>query len=277
MRLGGPLFEEYNNTAEWVAILNREGFRAAYCPVGLDTEVKVVDRYRKAARENDIIIAEVGAWSNPLSSSKQEKTAALNKCKRSLELAERVGAGCCVNIAGSRSRKWDGPHKDNFSRETFDLIVSTVQEIIDDVGPEKSFFTLEPMPWIFPDSAEGYQELIQAVDRKQFGVHWDPVNMICSPRRFFGHKKMIEDFISELDSKIKSCHLKDIILSDDLTTHLDETIPGQGGLDYLYLLKNLNSLEPDIPVMMEHLAGLKDRRAATNFIRTRAAEIDIEL
>ena len=53
------------------------------------------------------VVAEVGAWSNPLSPDETTRTAAVELCKRRLALADRVGARCCVNIAGSRSENWD--------------------------------------------------------------------------------------------------------------------------------------------------------------------------
>ncbi|MFW6256942.1 MAG: sugar phosphate isomerase/epimerase family protein, partial [Bacillota bacterium] len=262
---------------EWIEILKREGYTAAYCPVSPDTEEKVIQDYSQIARENDIVISEVGAWSNPLSEDEKEREAALKKCKKGLELAEKIGARCCVNIAGSRSERWDGPDGNNFSEYTFDQIVEVVQNIIDDVQPENSFYTLEPMPWIFPDSTSSYQDLLDAVDRKQFAVHFDPVNMFCSPRRYFYKEKIIQNFISELNSEIKSCHLKDVVLRDDLTVHIEETIPGMGEIDYSFFLQELEKLAPDTPVMLEHLDGIKDRRAATNYIRVLARNLEIDL
>ncbi len=52
--------------------------------------------------EAGIIIAEVGAWSNPMSTDPEEARAALAKCQTQLALAEEIGARCCVNISGSR-------------------------------------------------------------------------------------------------------------------------------------------------------------------------------
>ncbi len=60
--------------------------------------------------------------------------------------------------------KWDGPHPDNFSRDTFDLIVQSTREIIDAVKPQRTFYALETMPWIFPSSPDEYLELIKAID-----------------------------------------------------------------------------------------------------------------
>ena len=105
------------------------------------------------------MIAEVGCWSNPISPDEPTRRAALELCKARLELADRVGARCCVNLAGSRGETWDGPHPDNLSPATFALVVDTVREIIDAVQPRRTFYTLEPMPWSFPDSPDSYLEL----------------------------------------------------------------------------------------------------------------------
>ena len=51
---------------------------------------------------------------------------------------------------------------------------------------------------------------------------------------------------------IKSCHAKDIALSEKLTTHLDEVRPGLGGLDYATFLRELDKLDPDTLLMIEH-------------------------
>ena len=108
-----------------------------------------VAAYAEAARRADIVIAEVGAWSNPIDPDATKARAAVAKCAACLDLADRIGARCCVNIAGSRSAsRWDGPHPDNFSVGTFDLIVETTRAIIDAVKPRRSFYTLETMPWI---------------------------------------------------------------------------------------------------------------------------------
>ena len=67
MRLGGPLFDQITDAASWVASIKAHGYSAAYCPIGPEADDATVRDYRNAARENNIVIAEVGAWSNPIS------------------------------------------------------------------------------------------------------------------------------------------------------------------------------------------------------------------
>jgi sugar phosphate isomerase/epimerase len=202
-----------------------------------------------------------------LSKDLGERAKALQTCKEQLLLAEQIGARCCVNIAGSRGAKWDGPCPEDLSEAAFDMIVESVREIIDAVRPKNTFYTLETMPWMYPDSAESYLSLLRAIDRKQFGVHFDIVNLINCPERYFNNAVLAQDFVAKLGPHIRSCHLKDIQLGDQLTVHLDEVRLGLGGLDYPAVLHAYQQLDPDLPVLLEHLSDPKDYDLATDFIR----------
>ena len=275
-RLGGPVFKKFETPEQWVAVMQSYAYRAAFCPVGIDASENLVKEYAAAASKADIVIAEVGAWSNPISPDSAIRKEALEKCKKSLHLADRVGANCCVNIAGSRGEKWDGPSPEDLTDDTFDLIVESVREIIDDVNPTRSFYTLETMPWMYPDSADSYLALIKAVDRKALAVHFDPVNLICSPQRYFKNSELIKDFVAKLGQYIKSCHAKDILLGDKLTVHLDEVRPGCGQLDYCTFLNEIARLPGDISVMIEHLANEEEYASAAEHVRKIAQEKGIK-
>jgi sugar phosphate isomerase/epimerase len=277
MRLGAPIFEPSTDPAAWIAAVQRRGYRAAYCPVKPDADAATIRAYARAAERAGIVIAEVGAWSNPLSPDANTRAAAIAKCQASLALADQIGAACCVNIAGSRGAKWDGPHPADLTPETFDLIVQSVREIIDAVKPARAFYTLETMPWMYPDSADSYLALIAAIDRPQFAAHLDVVNLINSPQRFFANAALIRECVAKLGPQIKSCHAKDIALADRLTVHLDEVRPGLGGLDYRALLRELSRLGPDLPLMLEHLPGQEEYDRAAAHVRAVAQEIGVEL
>ena len=277
MRLGGKVTPAAATPQAWVAAVQAKGYRAAYAPVGPEADAATIEAYRRAAADADIVIAEVGAWSNPIATDPAIRAAALEKCIVSLRLADALGARCCVNIAGSRSERWAGPHPENVSQETFALIVESVQTIIDAVQPQNTFYTLETMPWIFPDSTASYQALLHAIDRDAFAVHFDPVNMINSPTRYFRNGELIREFVDELRPYIRSVHLKDILLHDQLTVHLDEVRPGEGALRIDLLLRELQTLDPDLPVMLEHLPDDAAYDLAAAHVRQVAAQEGIGL
>ena len=271
MRLGGPIFESFDDPDSWAAVVRNAGYRAAYCPVNPGADEAEIRAYERSARDADIVIAEVGAWSNPLARDEKTRDAAIGKCKASLAVADAIGARCCVNIAGSRGQNWHGPHPDDLTAETFEMIVQVVREIIDAVQPTRTFYTLEAMPWLYPDSPDSYLRLIEAIGRQAFAVHLDPVNVVSSPQRYFGNAALIRECFDKLGAHIKSCHAKDVVLSEKLSVHLDEVRPGLGGLDYAAYLREMDKLDADTPLMMEHLSGQEQYTAAAEYIRSVAA------
>ena len=275
MRLGGPVAYAGDPEA-WAAEARRRGYSAVYFPSG-EADDSALAGIVKAAAAAGLVIAEVGAWSNPLSPDEAVRSAALEKCRAQLALADRAGARCCVNIAGSRGKKWDGPHPDDLTDATFDLVVESVRSILDAVRPTRTFYTLEPMPWMYPDSAESYLRLLRAVGRKQFGVHLDPVNLVCSPQRCFGNAALIRDCFATLGPHVRSCHAKDILLGEELTVHLSEVRPGLGALDYAVFLQELDRLEPDTPLMLEHLKTDEEYRLAAEYVRSVARRTGIRI
>ena len=275
MRLGTPLPRIWDSPDGWVAALRDGGFRTAYWPLDDDAGPDEVADYANAAAAAGIVIAEIGAWSNPISPDEATRAAAVERCKLRLELADRVRARCCVNIAGTRAHSWDGPHPDNLSADTFALIVDTVRDILDAVQPRRTFYSLEPMPWSLPDSPDSYLELLRAIDRPRLGVHLDPVNMINSPAKFYDNAGFLRECFAKLGPYVKSCHAKDIALGDRLTVHLAEVRPGLGALDYRVFLTEMDRLDPDTPLLVEHLSSDAEYAAAVAHVRAVAGELGL--
>jgi sugar phosphate isomerase/epimerase len=249
---------------------------AGYSAVGWRTYPKgQADAAIEAVKKAGLVIAEVYAWCNPMSRDEAVRKEAIAKCQKQLATAEKVAARCCVNIAGSYGPKWDGPHPDDLTEAAFDQIVQTTREIIDAVKPARTFYTLETMPWMYPDSVDSYLRLIQAIDRKGMAVHFDPVNLINCPSRYFRTDLVIKEAFAKLGPHIRSCHAKDIILRDNLTTHLDECVPGTGKLDYRVFLTELAKLDPDTPLMMEHMKD-DEFPVAADYIRRTAREAGVK-
>jgi len=272
MRLGGPIYGRPAGPAEWVAAVRQAGYRAAYCPVPLEADDATVSAYAEAASAADIVIAEVGAWSNPLSPDEAIRKPALAKCQQALALADRLGARCAVNIVGSRGPKWDGPCAEDLTPATFELIVASVREIVDAVRPRRAVYTLETMPWMYPDSPDSYLALLRAIDRPgKVACHLDPVNLVHSPERYFRNADLLRECFAKLGPLIVGCHAKDILLQPKLTTHLDEVRPGLGQLDYRVFLRELAKLDPDTPLMLEHLPNAEEYALAATHIRQVAA------
>ncbi|MCX7800989.1 MAG: sugar phosphate isomerase/epimerase [Fimbriimonadales bacterium] len=276
MRLGAPLHGRWQDPSDWIAAVRAKGYRAAYCPVGPDADDSTVRAFADEAARADVAIAEVGVWNNPMDPDGQRRERNVQACIACLDLAERIGARCCVNIAGTPSTVWDGPDPANYLPETYDAIVETTRRILDAVRPQRTFYTLEPMPWMVPDSPDGYLRLLRDVDRPGFAVHLDPVNMVNSPPKFLRNADFLRECFSKLGPWVKSIHAKDMTLGTRLTVHLDEVRPGLGGIDYRVFLTEAAKLG-DVPFLLEHLPSEEDYDAAADYVRAVAAEVGIEL
>ena len=103
-----------------------------------------------------------------------------------------------------------------------------VQEIIDRANVKNTYFTLEPMPWMVPTSPQEYLKLLAAVDRDRFAVHLDIINMTNSVYRYFYADEFIDECAELLGKLIRSCHIKDVHLSESYTIRLEECGPGDG-------------------------------------------------
>jgi sugar phosphate isomerase/epimerase len=262
------LFGKRATPEEWALAAKEAGYEAVYFPVDYTAEVSVIDGYVKAAKEHELVIAEIGVWNNTLARDPQEREKAVQKAVRQLELADYAGVRCCVNVAGSYGEQWDGPHKDNLTQRAFEEIVLTTQKIIDAACPKTACYSLEPMPWMYPDSADSYLRLLQCVNRKHFGVHVDMVNVINSPEKYYRNGEIIREWFEKLGDHIVSCHAKDIRLTGELTVHLEECRPGSGELDYQTYISCVEKLNRDTCLMLEHMTGEADYAEALRYLKS---------
>lgn len=253
MRLGIAKALEHKSPEEWAKKHRDLGCGAVVFPIEHNSQDSLINEYVKAANDYDLVIAEVGIWVNPITSNEEERALNIDRCIKQLKLAQRIGAKCTVNIAGSCGQIWDGGYKENYSPAAFDKIVASVQHIIDTAQPEDTFYTLEPMPWMYPDSPESYLELIEAIDRDRFAVHLDIVNMITNPQKYFFNEAFIEDCFKQLGDAIISCHVKDIRLEEHFTFNLKEVPCGMGNLDIVKYAHLANEISQDMPFIIEHL------------------------
>jgi sugar phosphate isomerase/epimerase len=278
IKLGAPIYQKWGSADEWAIAVRAKGYSAAYCPLKNDANDAEVNAFAAAATQHNITIAEVGAWnSNPISIDALERQRAIEYNQAQLALADRIGARCCVNIAGSRSPTWHGPHPDNLSNDTFDLIVESVRKIIDGVNPRQTFYALECMQWVYPDSVDSYERLIKAIDRSAFAVHIDPVNLVNCPSRYYDTGALIHDCFRRLGHLLRCCHAKDVIMADKAIVHIDEVRPGLGTLDYAAFLTELARVAPDAPLMLEHLPNEAEYDLAAAHIRKVAAQAGVSI
>ncbi len=253
MRLGTSSPLAHGSAEEWAKNQVALGCRAVVFPLSADDPDEKIDEYVNAAKSHDLLIAEVGIWRNAMSPDPEERKKQRDYCVRELQLADRIGARCAVNVAGAVGSRWDGHYRENFTKETRKEIVTMVREIIDRAEITNTYFTLEPMPWMVPTGPEDYVRLIEEVDRDRFSVHMDIINMTNSLERYYEAEAFVDRCAELLGNRIRSCHIKDIHLKEEYTFQLEECAPGQGEFPLRYYVQKMTGFDPDMPVILEHL------------------------
>ena len=271
MRIGGAIEKPYSNPENWYELVKELGYRAVLAPIEYHASKEEKQSYIKCAKEHDLVIGEVGVWKNVIAIDHDERRAAMEYSKNQLELADELGANCCVNISGSRGEIWDGFYRENYAEDTYALIVDSIREIIDSVKPKRTFYTIETMPWMIPDSPDEYLRLIKDVDRKEFGVHLDFVNMINCPQRYLFCDEFIEECFTKLGPHIKSIHGKDVFMENAYTTVIRESMPGTGRINYQKVARICEALGPDTALFVEHLPDFDSYKKAAAYVREQAA------
>lgn len=280
MLLGGTVMGNPASVVEWEELLVRSRFRAVTAPFNCYTPRDEVGRYCEAMEKHGVRIAEIGVWKNLMDPDPEKAREALDYAKGQLALGDELGIPCCVNIAGTASRAgWDAADRSNFTEETYGRTIELIREILDDVGPTRTYYTLEPMPWMVPDSPETCLQLIRDVDRPMFAAHMDFVNMINCPRRYLGAESFIEECFRQLAPHIRSTHIKDTRMNPTrLTTFLEECSPGEGSLDWTEVLRIMDRyLDRDAPVLLEHMQTFEEYAKAYNFVEKAAREAGVSI
>ncbi len=267
MRLGTSSPLHHNTPEEWAGNQVRLGCRCVNFPLNSnDSEEKII-AYKEAAEKHGLLIAEVGIWRNALSSYPDERRRNMDYCVEQLRLADFLGARCAVNVAGAFGPVWDGHYKENFTEDAWRKTVRMVQEIIDRANVRNTYFTLEPMPWMIPTGPKEYFRLIDMVDRDRFAVHMDIINMTNSADRYFNAEEFVDEVAETLGDRIKSCHIKDVHLGDAYTFQLKECGPGDGEFPLRYYAEKMSGLDPDMPVILEHLNTDEEYLKYLNYLK----------
>ena len=254
-----------------------KGYKAAYAPPVKLHETDRIRAIRSAFEAEDVRIAEIGYWENLLAPDPPTQAANRKSMAEALALAEELNACCAVDILGTYGQ--DNNHSPmNFSPSAFDQAVQIARGLIDEVKPKRTFFTYEIFPFNVVDSPEMIAKLVKAVDREQFGVHLDLVNLLNCPRAYWNSGKIMRRCIRLFGDRIVAAHVKDIRMkSPAISVILEEVMHGTGMADIAASIRELHKLPRAVPYMMEHLATQDEYDQAAIHIRNVAKEEGIQL
>ena len=193
------------------------------------------------------------------------------------DAADRVGARMVTTHIGSLGSETPFcPHRDNWTKETWDLGVKTFREILSATAGYKCVFGMEAVNMTIMNNPRAHLRLIEELGDPRMKVCIDPVNMM-NLSVYYRSTELIEECFDLLGEHIVGAHAKDsYILPNRMSCYITEVAPGKGVIDYETYLVRLSRMEWSRTLLIEHLPEEEYPPARDHLVET-AARVGVNL
>ena len=121
-----------------------------------------------------------------------------------------------------------------------------------------------------------FKELFDRVGSEWLTTTMDVTNMLSAEDYYDQHPK-IDALFDRCRGRVHSAHLKDIMHEEKLHTHLNEAVPGEGNLDWEYVLVQLDRALPSWGAGYIEATPWEKMPAAIDFVRTKAKAVGMSI
>lgn len=285
VRLAGYLgFDKKTGPGEMVTKIRDQGFTASIATAddwmaANDSQVKEL---LAACAQHDLVIFEVGGYRNLLHTVEASRQENLKRIAQCLETAERINCKMVGTISGSRNpegNQWAdnyAVHPDNWTMETWQLLISGLRQILKDTAGLKAAIGMEAQVTTNLDGPLAHKRLIEDVGDPRIKVNFDPTNMVHLSNHFHT-TELINQCFDLLGEDIYGCHAKDsYVLPHEQTVHVQEVCPGRGSLDYETYLVRLSRMKWARALLPEHIPQVQMPEAYA-YIRKVAEKVGVKI
>ena len=285
MRLGGvdDWFSGWLNVDEQVVeqilALGFSGMGMHHPGDPLEQPLREALRTRHLLRDNGIELVQFwGAYPSIISRDESERRVGVNICRNVIRRAGELGA----HMASLRpTSMYDGyqwaPHRDNFLPETEERLVRSLAEIGETAARLGMPVAMECHLTTTLGEPAKIRRIIERSNPDWIGVNADLVNFVKDIDSVYNTTAVIDHFFDQLGPYIRSAHLKDVNVGEQLVLHIEEAVPGTGLLDWDHLLRRFEAQLPDGFALIEHLRRLEDVQQARDFVVGRLAQLEITI
>ena len=285
VRLSGYLrYQEGTSFGDTVKQLRETGYTAAN--TGPDPWYSMSDsqlrELQDALRQHDVVVFEIGGYRNLLHTDETVRQENIKRIAYCLEAADKIGCPMVGTISGSRNPKgneWGdnyAVHPDNWTLETWNLLIESIRQILKDTAGIKAVIGMEAQVTTNIDSPLAHRRLSEDVGDERLKVNLDPTNMIHLYNHFHT-TELINECFDLLGEDIVGCHAKDsYVLPHSQTVHVQEVCPGRGNLDYETYLVRLSRMKWPRSILPEHIPADQYSEAGA-YIRKIAAKVGVKM
>lgn len=268
-------------TDQKIAILQRLGLWGTGLGLDLDWTVEEARDAVAPYRAAGLHVVQVGCYRNLIAVDEAVRAAAIRDVRRALELAGAVGVPNVICGGGHRhpTDRSDnaGVHSENWTDRALDILVESCQEIVSHASPSAATLCLEPWVITSLSSPSRLEQVVRRVNHPKLAIELDPVNLMTI-ERYADTGRFLTECFERLGETIRLVHAKDSLLKPrPYSYHMSEAVPGDGNLDYLTLLRLMQRLPNETPLLVEHLPDEETIGRACTYIRGVARQLSLTL
>jgi sugar phosphate isomerase/epimerase len=244
------------NLTEIVKQFKKSGTTGLFARPGPFSTIKDSElrEFITALKKYNMVVFEVGGYQNMLHPDKATRQKNLKILASCIEIAEKLNCPLVGTCSGSRDPKYYiGVHPDNWTEETWKLLVNGVKQVLNDTAGMKVALGMEAQITTNIDGPRAHKRLIEDVGDPRCAVNLDPTNMI-SLSKYYHTTELINECFDMLGENIMGCHAKDTyIWPDSQTLHIQEVAAGRGVMDYETYLVRMSRLKWPRTLNPEHV------------------------
>jgi sugar phosphate isomerase/epimerase len=190
-----------------------------------------------------------------------------------VETAERLGLSFVVTHTGSCDESPTKPHRDNWTKETWDASVKAIQQILRDTAGSTVNLGVEALNPCNINNPKAHVRLREDVGDPRVRVTLDPTNML-NTSVYYRTTELLQECFNLLGEDILYAHAKDVLWVPEMLPAFKWVIPGTGTMDYETYLVNLSRLKYTRPLLLEFLS-VEQYPQAKKFIEETAAKVGV--
>lgn len=227
------------------------------------------------------IVQATGYNPNMIGEDEARRAADLDRLTRAFEVARLLGSPMVLSGCGSyHPTRGYGPHPRNHSPEARERIVDFLRPAVRRAEEHGVVLALECHMITALDTPAHIREVVDAIGSPALKVNFDPVNLLSSIDAVYASGPAMAAMLTELGSRYHwTAHAKDVLIESRLALHFDETVCGDGLLDwpaYLRCAERLGTPDQPAAVLVEHMPSFLAPRGLA-FLRAQAATAGVSI
>ncbi len=262
-------------TARRIRALGYSGCFTRFTDDPFETPVAKAHRVRDLLADHGLQMYQAIGYRPPLHHPDETvRRQAVRVLTAAIKLHKELGARETHTGPGSLNPRsaW-GPHPYNWTSQAKEQLIKSLREVAPVAEDCGVYVGLEGHVLVTLNSAETMREVLQAVGSPRVRCAFDAVNWITLDT-IYDTGRAINRMADALEGLAISAHAKDVMIEDRLVTHLSECPAGTGLLDYDVLLRRLEAMDPELPLVVEHCTS-EDLPRISEFLHARCAELGI--